>query len=281
MFFRTLVASVGLTSLLLSPVNAQFGVHQKNKKAGTFEEQNQLAKDKAAKFDGANLMEQLSSMEPDDMMKAYKEAMNDPSAKKLFDQLGDGAEEVLSKLSNMDPETLKTQVQENLQHLASPDILDMVLESQDEVLESLYKDGLITAEQKKEYEEDPDAFRRSMEESFSEMNKILNDPDALDAALNMMSGMGDMMRDPSSAMQSIQDSYADLQDLFKDDDKIEEARLQLLADPSSAGNPGLLDLFQSDDMQDILQDPVKFREQVKKGQDMMKDMGSGASYGEL
>jgi len=263
--------------LLLLPTNAQFGVPQK-RKTGSFEEQNQMAKDKAAGLDSANMLDQLGGMDPNEMMKMYKDAMNDPATKDYMDQMGDGMSDVMEKLSNMDPAQLKAQIEDNLKHLTSPDILDMVLESQDEVLENLLAQGMITAEQMEEYKKNPESFKEEMSSAFAAMGDLLSDPDALNSALSMMGGMADIMGNPDEALKAIGDT---LGDVLGDDDKIEEARLQLLSSPEAAGNPALASLFQDGEMQDILQDPIKFREQVKKGQEMMKGGSGGANYGEL
>lgn len=277
---RTL-KTIGFASLLLSPVSAQFGVPQKKKGGGTFEEMNQLAKEKMQGLDGANMMDQLANMDPNEMMKMIEESMNDPATKEYLEQFGAGMGDVMEQLAKMDPEVMKKQIQDNLAAMTAPDILDSVLENKDEVLDSLLAQGLITPEQAAEYKANPAAFEEQMSSAFKEMNNILSDPKALDAALEMMSGMANILGDPSAAMKSISEAFdAEL----GDDDKIEEARLQLLADPSAAGNPALASLFENEDMIGILQDPVKFREQVKKGQEMIKELGAGgagAGYGEL
>jgi hypothetical protein len=279
MFSRTF-KSLGLMSLFLSPVSAQFGVPQR-KKGGTFEEMNELARGMGV--GGENPMDQLANMDSDDMMKMIQESMNDPETMKYMEQFGAGMGDVMEQLSNMDPDVMMKQIQENLAQMSSPEILDSVMENKDEVLDSLLQQGLITAEQVQEFKENPAAFEAQMSSAFEEMNKILSDPDALDAAMKMMSGMADVLGNPSDAMKSISEAFsAEL----GDDDKIEEARLQLLADPGAAGNPALASLFENQDMIDILQDPIKFREQVKKGQEMMSGLGgteagAGANYGEL
>lgn len=279
MFIGTL-KSLGLASLLLVPTSAQFGVNKNKKGGGTFEEMNQLATDRAGGLDGANMMDQLAGMDPEEMMKMMQESMNDPATREYIAQLGADMGDVMKELANMDPETMKQQIQENLAQMASPDILNSVLENKDEVLESLLTQGLVTPEQVAEYKANPALFEESMATAFGEMSNILSDPKALDAALEMMTGMVNVMGDPSAAMKSITEAFdAEL----GDDDKIEEARLQLLADPNAAGNPGLAALFENEDMIGVLQDPIKFREQVKKGQEMIKGMGAGggAGMGEL
>mmetsp|Transcript_6354 Transcript_6354/g.7865 ORF Transcript_6354/g.7865 Transcript_6354/m.7865 type:complete len:281 (-) Transcript_6354:88-930(-) len=280
MFIRTLIKSIGVGCLLAAPINAQFGIPQK-KKGGTFEEMNQMAKDQMAGLDSANLMDELANMDPDEMMKMIQESMNDPATMQYLEQFGAGMGDVMEKIAKMNPEEMKKQIQDNLSQMSSPDILNSVLENSDEVLESLLQQGLITEEQATEYKENPAAFQEQMSSAFDEMNKILQDPAALDAALEMMSGMADILGDPSAALKSIGEAFTSQ---LGSDDKIEEARLQLLADPSAAGNPALASLFENKDMIDILQDPVKFREQVKKGQEMISGLGGAdesAKYGEL
>merc|ERR1712008_289893 len=124
-------------------------------------------------------------------------------------------------------------------------------------------------------------FQETMGNAFGQMTKMLADPDAIDAVAQVMKGVSDIMKDPSAAMGQLAQAFSEG---LGDDDKIEEARLQLLADPENAGNPALASLFQDEEMQDILKDPVKWREQVRKGQDMiggLADGSDGAGVGEL
>ena len=179
----------------------------------------------------------------------------------------------------MSPDQLMANLQENLAQMSNPDILNSVLEQKDEVLSSLLEQGLITPEQAVEYESNPEKFQQEMASAFEQMNELLSDPKALEAAMGMMSGMADLLSNPGDAMEKMADA---LNDALGDDEKIEEARLQLLADPGAAGNPALASLFQSEDMLDILSDPMKFREEVKKGKEMLSGLGGGgAGIGEL
>lgn len=225
------------------------------------------------------MMDELANLNPDEMMKMIQESMNDPATMDYMEQFGEGMEEVMRQLASMDPEEMKRQITDNLAQMASPDTLNSVLEQQDEVLQSLLMQGLITEEQMIEFQEDPAKFQEQMALAFEEMNKILSDPDALDAAMQMMSGMADIMSNPGDAMNRLAEAF---NSELGDDAKIEEARLQLLADPAAAGNPAMAALFENEDMLEILKDPVKWRDQVRKGQEMMMGGdGDGAGYGEL
>lgn len=274
MFIRAL-KFIGTASLLASPVSAQFGVS--SRKGGSFEEQREMAQQQMA--GGGDMMEQLANLDPDEMMKMIQESMNDPATMDYLNQFGEGMGEVMEQIAKMSPDEIMQQMQENLAQMASPDILNSVLEQKDEVLASLLEQGLITPEQATEYENDPAKFQEEMASAFNQMNELLSDPAALEAAMGMVSGMSDLLQDPQGAMGKMAEVF---NDALGDDEKIEEARLQLLADPALAGNPALASLFESEDMLDILSDPVKFREEVKKGKEMMSNMGGGgAGIGEL
>mmetsp|Transcript_22100 Transcript_22100/g.25149 ORF Transcript_22100/g.25149 Transcript_22100/m.25149 type:complete len:243 (+) Transcript_22100:414-1142(+) len=241
---------------------------------------NQMAQEKmkGGGAGGADMMAQLANMDPEEMMKMMEESLNDPATMQYLEQFGQGMGDVMEQLAQMDPEVMKQQMQANLAQMTSPEILNSILEESDEVLDSLLQQGLITPEQMKEYKNDPAAFQSQMASAFDEMSKILADPNALDAALEMMSGMSGILNDPTNAMQSLADA---INSELGDDDKIEEARLQLLADPNAAGNPAMAALFENEDMITVLNDPVKFREQVKKGQEMLTEGTGNAKYGEL
>jgi len=263
--FNRIIKVFGVAALLATPACAQFGMGKK-KQDDSF----QQLQEQVQAAGGADAMQQFGNMDPDDMMKMIQESMDDPATMEYLEQFGAGMGEVMEQLAAMDPETMKQQITENLAQMSSPDTLNSVLEQQDEVLESLLLQGLITEEQMIEFQDDPAKFKEQMAKAFDEMNKMLSDPDALDAAMQMMGGMADMMQNPEGAMNKLAEVF---NSELGDDAKIEEARLQLLADPSATGNPAFASMFENQDMLDILQDPIKWREQVRKGQDMLTGAG--------
>lgn len=269
--FRQILKVVGCVSLLASPVSAQFGIGKK-KKAATFEEQQANA---MADASGGGFEDMYGNMGANELMKMIEESMNDPATLEYLEKMGAGMEDVMEQLKNMDPEMIVNTIKENIAAMTSPETFQNILEQQDEVLKSLLAQGLITEEQMIEYQNDPAKFQEQMASAFEEMNKVLNDPDSLNAAMSMMSGMMDMIGDPESAMKKLAETYSNE---LNDDAKIEEARLQLLENPEMAENPMLASLFGDEDMKDILNDPIKWRNQVKKGQEMLL---GGAGVGEL
>jgi len=275
--FPRAIKFVGIASMLSAPAVAQFGVPQK--RGGSFEELNEAAKEGM----GGNGMADFANMDYNELMKMIQETMDDPAMMEYVDGLSAGMGDAMEQLSKMSPEEIQSQMEQNLKAMASPDMLDSVMEQKDEVLATLKAQGLITAEQLEEFENDPQKFQETMGEAFGQMTKMLSDPDAIDAVSQVMKGVSEIMKDPAAAMGSLASAFSEG---LGDDDKIEEARLQLLADPENAGNPALASLFGDAEMQEILQDPIKWREQVKKGQEMLGAMGDnsaadGAGVGEL
>ena len=254
---------------------AQFGVANK-KKGSTFEELNELAK---GQLGDNNLMDELANLSEEDIQKMIQETMNDPELMRTMEQVNSGVSQVMEELNKMSPDELKQHMTEGLAQLTSPDMVETIMGNKDEVLKSLAEQGLVTAEKIAEYEADPAKFEEEMANAFAEMKKIFENPETLDAATKMMEGFTNILKNPEEAMKNMAQTFSEE---LGDDDKIEEARLQLLADPDKAGNPALASMFQNEEMKEILNDPVKWREQVKKGQDMLLGGdGTGAGMGEL
>ena len=190
----------------------------------------------------------------------------------------------MDELLNMNPEQLKEQMEDALKMLTSTDMKQNILDQKEEVLAMMEAQGTATPAEIAEYRADPAKFEEAMTKAFGQMKEIFSDPKALDTVVDMMQGFGAIMKDPEAAMSKL---GGVLQEVLADDDKIEEARLQLLNDPSVAGNNVLADMFDSDEMKAILNDPVKWRKSVKEGQKMLNgdDVGRlggvGVGMGEL
>jgi hypothetical protein len=187
-----------------------------------------------------------------------------------------GMQGAMDELLNMDSEQHKSQMEEAMNMLTSMDMQQNILGQQEEVLAMMEAQGTATPEEIAEYRANPEKFAEKMSEAFTQMKEIFSDPKALDEVLTMMKGFGELMQDPKGAMSKL---GSVLQDALSDDEKIEEARLQLLSDPSAAGVAN----FDSEEMQAILKDPVKWRKSVKEGQRMMMGGGNagGVGMGEL
>jgi len=266
---------------MVGPAVAQFGVP---KKPGTnFEQLQEKAKEEMAGGLGGMNMDALANMDLEEMQKMMKEAMNDPQMMQAMNQMNAGVEEAMAQMAKMSPEELQKQMMDSLSMLTSGDIMETVMGQKDEVLETLAAQGLVDEAKIEEYKKDPELFEKEMKDAFGQMKDIFSDPNTVSAAMEMMKGMSDIMANPEKAMRELASS---MKDALGDDDKIEEARLQLLANPDKAGNPLLAEMFKGDEMKDILRDPVKWREHVTKGQEMLlgeqdEAVGHGAGVGEL
>ena len=188
----------------------------------------------------------------------------------------------MKELLNMDPDQLKAQMEQAMEMLTSADMQQNIVSQKEEVLAMMEAQGTATPEEIAEFRADPAKFEEAMTRAFGQMKEIFSDPQAMDTVVQMMQGFGAIMKDPQAALSKL---GGVLQEALADDDKIEEARLQLLNDPSVAGNNVLSDMFGTEEMQAILNDPVKWRKSVKEGQKMLSEENdgplSGLGMGEL
>jgi hypothetical protein len=188
----------------------------------------------------------------------------------------------MKELLNMDPDQLKAQMEQAMEMLTSADMQQNIVSQKEEVLAMMEAQGTATPEEIAEFRADPAKFEEAMTKAFGQMKEIFSDPQAMDTVVQMMQGFGAIMKDPQAALSKL---GGVLQEALADDDKIEEARLQLLNDPSVAGNNVLSDMFGTEEMQAILNDPVKWRKSVKEGQKMLSEENdgplSGLGMGEL
>lgn len=290
------IKTVGMSSLALfgmvlpTPASAQFGVGANRRKgAASFEELNKMAAERmeAEKLVGAagggleSMMGDLGNMDlgalmkdldPNTLQDLVKEGMKDPQVQEMFA----GMQGAMDELLNMDTDELKAQMEEAMTMLTSMDMQQNLLGQKEEVLAMMEAQGTATPEEIAEYRANPAKFEAEMTKAFGQMKELFSDPQAMDTVVQMMKGFGNIMKDPAAAMSKL---GGVLQDALADDDKIEEARLQLLNDPSVAGNKALSDMFSSNEMQDILNDPVKWKKSVKEGQRMLMGDGKAGNAG--
>lgn len=288
------VKVVGMSSLallgLVMPATAQFGVGgNRRKQASSFEEVNKMAAERMATDDagGAGGLESMfgdmdlgdmdlgalmKDLDPKMMQEMMMEGMKDPAMQEMFS----GMQGAMDELLNMDADELKVQMEEAMNMLTSQDMQQNILDQKEEVLAMMEAQGTATPEEIAEYRADPAKFQEAMSQAFGQMKEIFSDPEAMDTVVQMMQGFGSIMKDPAAAMSKL---GGVLQDALADDDKIEEARLQLLNDPSVAGNQAVSDMFGTEEMKDILNDPEKWKKSVKEGQKMMMGGGNAANTG--
>lgn len=241
--------------LLVTPALAQFGIGKK--KGGSFQELNEEAK-KMQDGPGLDLSNLMGGIDP----------------KMLEDMAGLGSElgDVMKVLADMSPEELEKHMKDAMEMLKSSDMIQSLLQSQEEILKSLEQTGQVDPEELAKFKKDPEYFEQKMKDSFDQMATLFSDPEVLKMATQSMAGISDLYKNPDK----LGDIMNDLFKGFEDEEKIEEVRKMLLESPD-LGAFG--ELFSNEEMQEILKDPVKWKETVKEGQGLLQNAGAGV--GEL
>lgn len=275
--YRLAITST-LSLLLVSSTSAQFGVAGKKKKGGSsFENLNEMAKEQ---FDGAEGMMDLDAlasmfggdMDMDEMEKMIAEAMGDPETAAYMQQMESELMKTMGQLSDMSPEDLLKTATDAVGAMMDDEVMDLMFQDTDALIEQLEGSGMVDADKIDEYKRNPDLLKKDMKEGISQMQEALDDPETMKAAMDVMKNFGELINDPQSltkAMNGVNDLMSSLSEEMSSDDKIEEARLQILADPTFGGNDALASIYSSDEMKDLLQDPKKWRDAVKMGKGMM------------
>jgi len=244
-------------SFCLQPTAAQFGLGKK--KGGSFQEMNEQAKGKDDGADAGGLAG-LESLLGDIDPKALEEQMAG---------LGDYFDEVMELMGNMSPEELEKQMKDAMEMLSGGDMMEGMMGMQDEIIKTMEESGQVSAEELAKYKADPEYFEQKMKESFGQMQDLFSDPETMKAATDGIKGLTDLYQNPDQMGEMLQTLMGD----FGNDEKIEEVRLQLLENPD-LGIPGLSEAFNNPEMQELLNDPQKWRESVKEG---TSGFGAGAA----
>lgn len=280
MRFSRALRILGVSSLVVTPCLAQFGVAgNKKQKARSFQELNEQAKNAGAGGmggggGGGTGLEGLMGQMGGDYEAMLEKMMSDPEMMQQMQQMGEQFGEALSSLGDMDPDQIQNELKGVFDMFDDASVMESIVDKQDEVLESLAATGLVPPEELAKFKADPKYFERKIKESFGQMKDLFDDPEMLAAASETMKNFGQGL-----SGEGLQDLSSSLLSELSSDEKIEEARLQLLQDPELAGNPALAELFQSGEMKELLQDPVKWREQIKEGRDLLTESFGGAGAG--
>jgi len=252
------LVSLGSTRLFSQPVSAQFGIAGKRKRAGggDFQEQQQMAEQHNAAANGgagdAAGMAQLQEL----MM----QALNDPAALKQFESLGAGMAKGLEEFSKLSPDEVEAQMKLFYSTLTDGSLVDTVVNKRDEVLKTLEATNAVPPEELEKFKTNPAYFELKMRESFQDMQQFFSDPSYLETVQKMHAAM----KDPSAVTDVLKQELGD-------DEKLEVLRLQFLK-----GDHPLAAMFEGEEMQEILRDPVKFKETLKEGMEALNLLGDSS-----
>jgi len=260
----------GVTSLLSTPAVAQFGVGGK-KRSTNFQDLNEMAKEE---FDnnGMASLDNLGNLNMNDMNDILKHAMEDPEMKEMMQHLDYDLEGAMQELANLSPEDLAKQMEDAMSLFTSEDYLETAMANQDEILKNLESSGMMSAEDLAEFKANPQQLEQEMKAAMDQLKDLFADPEAMNAATEIAQGLTGLLTDPSKLAEAM----AEMTSQLSDDDAVEEARLQILANPELLGNSGMEELFAGEDMMKILKDPVAWKKAITEGKDMLFADGAKA-----
>lgn len=257
---RTLFLLATSWLLLIQSVVGQFGIGNRKAAGTNFQDLQDLARqkqsEKLASPSGAG-----ANIDTDSVKNLWNDALNNPNYADTMGALGEQFGGALEEMLKLSPEELSAQIEAAMKLMTDGDIVENIVNEKDEVIKSLEASGLVSEEELAKYKADPAYFELKMRESFEQMGSLLQNPEYISKAAEVMQDMTKLMNDPdglSGMMKSLMGGVSEL----PDDTKIEETRVQFL---SGEYPPGLEAMFATPDMQAILQDPIKWRETVKEG----------------
>jgi hypothetical protein len=211
-----------------------------------------------------------------DMDELMKQMGIDPKdMQKLADEMGGmdlgGLDDVMKMMADMDPEELAKQMQEAMELFTGDDMMANMLGSQEEILKMLEESGAVEADELAKFKADPEYFEQKMKESMDQMKGLLADPQMMANAAQGMKAAQDMLTNPNAMNDAMADIMKDLTD-----EDIESVRQMFIGGGDS--DPMMKELFgaiQSDELDEILKDPAKWRETVKEGFGMLGGPAGG------
>jgi hypothetical protein len=291
--FHLFFAALYLFAFPMQPTFAQFGVAGNRKKPGSsFQELNEKAKQQGGAGAGAGpgdmdqLMRQMG-MDPMELQNMMGQI--DPKMLEELADLGPQFDEMIKIMSEMSPEELQKQMADAMELLSGSDVMKGMFQNQDLILKQLEEAGVVDADELEKFKKDPEYFEQKMKDGLDQMKDIFSSPEILKAATETMKATTEMYKNPEKVQEALGSLMANVD---FDDAQIEEVRQLFLKDPNSNG---LLQAMIGEggktakELEDILKDPKKWKENVKEGLGQLKGlggggrpgMGAGAGVGEL
>lgn len=230
-----------------------------------------MAKEQFEKGGMASL-DDLGNLNMGDMNEILKHAMEDPEMKEMMKHLNYDLEGAMQELANLSPADLAKQMEEAMSLFTSDNYLETALANQEEILKNLESSGMMSAEELAEFKANPQQLEQEMKAAMDQLKELFSDPEAMNAATEIAQGLTSLLTDPSKLAEAM----AEMTQHLSDDDAIEEARLQILANPEILGNSDMAELFGADEMKEILHDPVAWKNAIQQGKDMLFTGGAKA-----
>merc|ERR1712025_295146 len=183
-------------------------------------------------------------------------------------------DEVMKMMADMDPEELAKQMQEAMELFGGDDMMANMIGQQDEILKVLEETGAIDPEELAKYKADPEFFEQKMKESMDQMKNMFSDPEMMAQAAEGMRAAQELYKNPGA----INDMMGELLKELSDED-IESVRQMFIGGDGDPMMKELLGSINTAELEDVLQDPVKWRKTVKEGLGILGNEG-GAGAGQ-
>lgn len=258
MKLTSILSLLPASTLFLSTVNGQaFGVGKKKQAGASFQELNEQAK-RAAGAGGMGDMDAIMKqmgVDPEEMKKWAEDAG-------MIDM--PNMDDMMKMMSEMSPEELAQQMQEAMELLGGDDMLANMLGQQDEILQMLEETGAVDAEELAKFKADPEYFEQKMKESMDQMQKMFSDPEMMAQATEGMKAAQEMYNNPDAMGEMMANMMKDLSD-----EDIESVRTMLLGGDSDPMMKELLGSIGSAELDEAIQDPIKWRKMVKEGMGLL------------
>lgn len=276
------------------PVAAQFGVAggRKKKEATTFQELNEMAKQQGgggavggiggAGVDMEALMKQMG-VDPSDLQKMMGDL--DPEKLKELTELGPKFEEMMEVMASMSPEELQKQMQDAMDMFSGGDMMESLMQNKEYILKAMEESGALDAEELARMRTDPEYMEQKMKEGLGQMKDLFADPKVIKVATESMKGATEMFKNPGKIGEIIGEMGNLMGSMMEDlsDEQIEQVRQMFLDKDAAAGNPMIKHLVDSMSefgaLDDVINDPKKWRDTIKDGMGMMNKAGGGARVG--
>merc|ERR1712194_179635 len=171
--------------------------------------------------------------------------------------------DALMKQMGVDPDEMKKWADEagTMELLGGDEMMANMIGQQDEILQMLEENGAVDAEEISKFKADPEYFEQKMKESMDQMRGMLSDPEMMAQATEGMKAAHDLYDNPDAMNDMMANIMKDLSD-----EDMESVRTMLIE--GGDGDPMLQELLGSlgsGDLDDALQDPIKWRKIVKDG----------------
>ena len=200
---------------------------------------------------------ELDPTEIDGFLEALQEA------DRIFKAMIKQQMELFKKTSTMTAQELEEEWEKEIEMFTGKDSLEKILSNKEEIIQRMEEQGIMPLPEIEKVKSDHGYYVQVMKKAYYDMNSLLSDPNMVIQAKAQFINHALSMR--GGQMQVVADDLEDAK-FYEDDHVLEEFRIGLLS--GMAADPG-----RDPKMVNILFNPAKFREMVRKGMKVLEERG--------